>query len=213
MSPLPARFAGRWDNPTRLSYDDSVCWHLLLGGNPAVREATAAVAKRLEWFPNLSMTPQRWLHVTVARIGPVDVVTADDRARMLALAQRALTHVAPVVVTLQRVFYHPEAITLELAPAGALAPVLSAARESAREALGQRAPDDSGDWAPHLTLGYSTADQPAGPVIAELGRVLPSLEVTISEMSLVVQNGPEDGWDWRVEGTARLLGTPVPADI
>ena len=31
-------------------------------------------------------------------------------------------------------------------------------------------------------------------------------EVTIGEMSLVVQDGPEDLWNWRVAGSARLLG-------
>ena len=61
-------------------------------------------------------------------------------------------------------------------------------------------------WTPHLTLCYSTGEQPAAPVIAALGKALPPCAVTIDQLSLVVQNGPEQLWDWRVVGTARLLG-------
>lgn len=50
---------------------------------------------------------------------------------------------------------------------------------------------------PHMTLCYSTGKQPAAPVIAELGKTLPTLNVTIRELSLVVQDGPEDLWNWR----------------
>ena len=48
--------------------------------------------------------------------------------------------------------------------------------------------------------------QPAAPVIAQLGKTL-LVEVTIREMSHVVQDGPEDLWNWRVAGSARLLGS------
>jgi hypothetical protein len=45
-------------------------------------------------------------------------------------------------------------------------------------------------------------------VIAALGKALPEYEITITEMSLVVQDGPEDLWNWQVAGSARLLGAP-----
>jgi hypothetical protein len=123
MSPLPVQFTSRWDNRARQSYDDAVCWHLLLGGDPAAQAA--------------------------------------------------------------------------------------AARAATREVLGADPGDGEGDeWAPHLTLCYSTVQQPAAPVIAELGKTLPASAVTISEMSLVVQDGPEDLWNWCVAGSARLAGDP-----
>jgi hypothetical protein len=58
----------------------------------------------------------------------------------------------------------------------------------------------------HLAISYSTGEQPAAPVIAELGKTVPGCEVTIDQLSLVVQNGPEQLWDWRVTGAARLGG-------
>jgi 2'-5' RNA ligase len=206
MSPLPMRFTGRWDNPSRPSYENVVCWHLLLGGHAAVRAAAAAAQQRLAGFPGLHMTPLQWLHVTVLRAGTAGMVTQDDMSRMLARAQAELARTAPVAVTLQRVFYHPEAIALSVSPGSALAPVLSAARTATHEVLGANAGDgEEQEWLPHLTLCYSTADQPAAPVIAELGKTIPACEATIDEVSLVVQDGSEDQWNWRVAGSARLL--------
>lgn len=212
MSPLPVRFTGRWDNPSRPSYDDTVCWHLLLGSHPAVRTAAAAAQQRLARFPGLHMTPPQWLHVTVLRAGTAGLVTQDDMSRMLARAQAELIRTAPIGVTLQRIFYHPEAVALSVSPRSALAPVLAAARSATHEVLGETAADGEDDeWLPHLTLCYSTAVQPAAPVIAELGKTIPACEATIDKMSLVVQDGSEDEWNWRVAGTARLLGgQPAP---
>ena len=209
MSPLPLQFTGRWDNPSRPSYDNALCWHLLLGGQARVRAAADVVQQRLARFAGFHMTPPQWLHVTVMRAGTAGLVSQDDISRMLARAQAELARTAPVTVTLQRVFYHPEAIALSVSPRAALAPVLVAARTATREVLGTNANDgDQGEWMPHLTLCYSTGEQPAAPVIAELGKAIPAFEATISEISLVAQEGPEDQWHWRVAGSARLLGGP-----
>jgi 2'-5' RNA ligase len=214
MSPLPVRFTGRWDNPSRPSYEDAVCWHLLLGTQATVQAVAAVARQRLAGLTGLHMTPPEWLHVTVLRAGTADLVTQDDMSRMLARAQAHLARTAPVTVTLQRVFYHPEAIVLGVSSGSALAPVLTAARTATREVLGVIAGDcGEGKWAPHLTLCYSTADQAAAPVIAQLGKTLPPCEVTIGEMSLVVQDGAEDQWNWRVAGSARLLGAPGASGV
>jgi 2'-5' RNA ligase len=209
MSPLPERFTRRWDNPFRPSYDDTVCWHLLLGGNPAVQAAASTTKQRLAGFTALHMTPPEWLHVTVLRVGTAGQVTQDELSRMLARAQACLAQTAPVTVSFQRIFYHPEAITLLASPKSALSPILEAARTATHEVLDTDADDrDEDKWLPHLTLCYSATEQPAAPVIAALGKTLPTCEATITEMSLVVQDGPETLWNWQVAGSARLLGGP-----
>lgn len=208
MSPFPAQFTRRWDDNTRrLSYNDAVCWHVLLGGDAAVQAAAATARQRLARFTGLHMTPPEWLHVTILRAGTADTMTQEDMNRMVARAQADLARTAPVTITLQRVLYHPEAIVLSVSPGSALAPVLAAARTATHEILGPDAGDLEGnEFVPHLTLCYSTAEQPAAPVIAELGKTLPPCEVTVGELSLVVQDGPEDEWNWRVAGSVRLLG-------
>jgi 2'-5' RNA ligase len=209
MSQLPAQFTSRWnDDRSRPSYDDAVCWHLLLGGHAGVQAAAADARRRLAGFAGLHMTPPQWLHVTVLRAGTADRITGGDMEQMLARAQAALARTPPVTVTLRRVLYHPEAIALSVSPASALAPVRAAAHAATRGIPGMDAGDDrEEEWTPHLTLCYSTAEQPAAPVIAALGKTLPAREVTIREMSLVVQEGPEHLWKWRVAGSAGLLGS------
>jgi 2'-5' RNA ligase len=111
-------------------------------------------------------------------------------------------------VRLGRVLHHPEGIALGVSPADALTPVFEAAQAATREVTGMSGIMETPGtaWFPHLTLCYTTREQPAAPVIAELGTALPGREVTIDRLSLVLQHGPEQLWDWRIAGTARMLG-------
>ena len=93
-------------------------------------------------------------------------------------------------------------------PAEALAPVLEAAKHATREVTGS--PGQVGNklpWTPHVTIAYSTARQPDGPIISALSQSLPERKVRISSVSLVNQIGPERSWNWRPEATVRLGAT------
>ena len=205
--PLPVRFTDRWgDRREAVSFQDGVCWHLLLGGQPPVRALAADAQQRLAGFGGLHMTPLRWLHITVLLAGSAGEMTREDTNGMLARARALLSGTPPVAVALKRVVYHPEGIALAVAPKGALDPVLAAARAATSEVTGMAAGDPGPAWMPHMTLCYSTGQQPAAPVIAALGRELPGCEVTIDTLSLVIQRGPELLWDWRPIGAADLLG-------
>jgi 2'-5' RNA ligase len=213
MSPLPAQFTDRWGSSRGgLSYEDSVCWHLLLGSDAGVRAVVAGAQRRLARFGGMHMTPARWLHATILLAGPAAAITRDDMGRMLARATTALAGTPAPTMTLGRVLYSPEGIALRMSPASALAPVLAAAQAATRAVTGASGSteDLASDWTPHLTICYSTDEQPAAPVIAELGKAIPACEVTIDRLSLVVQNGPEQLWDWRVAGTARIGANDSP---
>jgi 2'-5' RNA ligase len=209
MSPLPARFTDRWgDTREAPSFADAVCWHLLLGGQPPVRALVTEAQRRLAGFRGLHMTPLRWLHITVLLAGSAAEMTQDDTNEMLARARALLAATPPVTVTLKRVMYHPEGIALAVSPQDALNPVFEAAQAAISEITGSAAQSPGSAWTPHMTLCYSTSQQPAAPVIAALGRELPGCEVTLDKLSLVIQRGPELLWDWRPLGTADLLGRP-----
>jgi 2'-5' RNA ligase superfamily len=125
---------------------------------------------------------------------------------MISEATQMLSKVQPIPVTLGHVLYHPEAIMLAVRPHYALDPILKAVEYATRKATGR---DGVGNeslsaWTPHVTVSYSTAEQPAGPIIAALGKELPSCEVRISSVSLVIQQGPERLWDWVPVGTVHL---------
>jgi hypothetical protein len=90
---------------------------------------------------------------------------------MVSEARDSLSRVAPIPVVLDRILYHPEAILLAVRPASALSPVLHAARSATCSATGRDgAINESATWTPHVTVSYSTTDQPATPIIEALGK-------------------------------------------
>jgi hypothetical protein len=102
--------------------------------------------------------------------------------------------------------YHPEAIMLAVQPEHALDPILRAVQTATRLATGTEGAINGSlpSWTPHITLSYSTAEQPSGPIIASLGKELPGCDVVVSAVSLVIQWGPERLWDWEPVGTVQL---------
>ncbi len=128
---------------------------------------------------------------------------------MTRTAASLLADVPPVTVTLGRVLYHPEAIMLGVTPAETLQPIHDAAVQATQQATGT--PDTGTDppsWIPHITICYSTADRPAQPLIDALGLQLPSCDIQVSALSLVIQHGPERTWDWSIIDTIHL-GEPA----
>lgn len=206
MSPLPAELTDRWqDRAEPAPGQGLVYWHMLVGRHPQVTALARDAQRRLAAFTGLHMTPLEWLHMTALIAGPADQISARDCDRMAAAAARLLAGTAPITVTFGKVLYHPEAIMLAATPPDALAPVRDAVRQATREVAGTNGQAaHAGPWTPHVTVCYSTSRQPAGPVIEALGRRLPPAEVQISDVSLVIQHGPERQWDWQPAATVRL---------
>jgi 2'-5' RNA ligase len=206
MSPLPQQFTNRWpDHSGSSPFEDSVCWHLLVGDQPGVREIARNAQQRIAAFDGLHMTPIRWLHITVLRAGSTAEITQTDMEEMLDRARLLLATTRPVTVAVRRLIYHPEAIALDVSPESALQPILEAAEAATRTITGI-VKNTRSSWTPHLTLCYSTSQRSAAPIIAALGKELPRCEVTIDKVSLVMQRGPERLWDWQPVGVARLQG-------
>jgi 2'-5' RNA ligase len=211
VSPLPERLIDRW----RDGYGDAdpeygtLYWHILLGGDPELRVTAQAAQSRVSQFPGLHLTPLQWLHLTVLAAGPSDQISAHARSEMLARAGSYLGGTGSITVEFGRVFYHQEAIVLMAHPSEALLPIREAAERATRTVTGHSGANgrSSAQWAPHVTLCYSTSVQPAQPIIAALGERLPSCQIAIDTLSLVVQQGAEWLWNWTPVGTVSLLGS------
>ncbi|MFF4124203.1 2'-5' RNA ligase family protein [Microbispora rosea] len=174
-----------------------IYWHVLLRDHPQVRAIASEAHRRLAGIGGLDPVPYEWLHLTTLVVGLTDEVAEEQLTALIAEARKRLADVQPITVTLGRVLYHPEAIALAAHPAEALVPMLNAVRAATSDAVGHDGALDTNPWIPHVTVAYSSAEQPAEPVIAALGRHLPDCEVTIDHISLVIQDGPEYLWDWR----------------
>jgi 2'-5' RNA ligase len=206
MTALPEQMIDRWEHRAdRAPGEDTVYWHVLMRDHPEVIALARQAQQRLAKFPGLHMTPLAWLHMTTMVAGPAERFTHSQLDLMATTAADMLADVPPITVTLGHILYHPEAIMLGVAPTSALAPIREAAATATSQVNGDRhIQGEAANWVPHITICYSTAHQPAAPLIAALGENLPSCEVRVSALNLVIQHGPERRWDWTTAATVRL---------
>jgi 2'-5' RNA ligase len=206
MTALPEWMEDRWEHRAEPAPGEgTVYWHMPMHDYPQVTALAREARQRLAPFSGLHMTPLERLHMTIMVAGPTAQFTSAQLDRMASTAADLLSTMPPVTVTLGRVLYHPEAITLGASPAKALAPIRNAALTATRLATGQDLTHDEHErWIPHITICYSTAHQPAAPLIAALGESLPRCDIQISAFSLIIQRGPERRWDWSTIATIRL---------
>jgi 2'-5' RNA ligase len=203
MTALPEWMTDRWQHRADPAPREGVVyWHMPMHDYPQVIGLARDAQQQLAAFGGLHMTPLDRLHVTTMIAGPATSFTDGQLRQMARAAADLLGNVAPITVTLGRVLYHPEAITLGVSPGKALTPIRDAAVTATRLVTGnKKARDDLERWIPHITVCYSTAHQPAAPLIAVLGENLPRCEVEISALSLTIQRGPERRWDWTTVAT------------
>ncbi len=209
MNPLPAQMADHWwqrpgRRPGRMLYH----WHLTFHDQPKVVELAGMAQARLKGLPGLDMVAPQWLHLTTLVVGFADEIPESSVAEMVSGARERLATVAPIPVTMGRVGYHPQAVTLVVEPVDALNPVLAAVREAAG-AAGCPGYTDTDPWIPHVSVAYSHSDGPAAPIIEALGRWLPTTEVTIKSISLVSQTKVGHSWQWQPVAEVHLTGGKV----
>src|SRR5579859_3496491 len=152
MSPLPTQMANHWWQrpgryPGRILYQ----WHMAFHDQPEVRELVSMAQARLDGLAGLDMVEPHLLHLTTYIVGFADEIPQSAVDQMTADARERLSMVASIPVTLGKVGYHPQAITLLVEPLGVLDPVLNAVRE-ATEAIGCHGHTDTDPWMPHISV-------------------------------------------------------------
>jgi 2'-5' RNA ligase len=203
VSPLPEQMEDRWAlRVDPVPGDGVLYWHALLRDYPEVQELAGLARERLSGFNGLHFTPPEWLHMTTLLLGPRDKFSDEQIADMTDRARESLARLAPVRIELGRVLYHPQAIVLGIGPREALAPVQAAVWA----ACGLERSADEPVWVPHTTVAYSTARQPAAPLVSALGTELPHRTALLRSVSLVAQWGPEREWQWEPFTTIPLGG-------
>jgi 2'-5' RNA ligase len=203
---MPAQMIDRWRNRAEIGPGDGdVYWHVLMNDQPQVVETARDTQQRLARFPGLHMTPLERLHMTTLLAGPLHEFSPDQQQQMIKTASAILADTPAISVTVGGIGYHPEAVVLHVKPKRALAGVYHAVQAATHAVTGSRDPNGTAPpWLPHITVCYSTADQPMAPIIAALATQQRECRIQITTVSLVVQHGPERLWDWRTVGTVQL---------
>jgi 2'-5' RNA ligase len=204
VNPLPRQMANHWwQRPGRLPGRMLYQWHLAFHDQPKVIELAEMAQARLKGLPGLDMVAPEFLHLTTLIVGFADEIQESTVEKMVSGVRERLAPVPPIPVTLGRVGYHPQAVTLVVEPVDALNPLLAAVRE-ATDAAGCEGYTDTNPWIPHISVAYSHSDGPAAPIIDALGRWLPKTEVTIKSISLVSQTQVGHSWQWQPVAEVRL---------
>ncbi|MFC1418609.1 2'-5' RNA ligase family protein [Streptacidiphilus cavernicola] len=142
-------------------------WHLTFDHALQVHRLAEAYRQRLATVPGLDLIPNQWLHLTMQGLGFVDEVAQDDVEAIVAIARAQLALVPAFDVTIDRPAFTPEAIRWEAAPRE---PV-EAVRDAIRTAIGTvwaEVPEQRDGFGPHISIAYSNAALPAGPVLAAI---------------------------------------------
>jgi 2'-5' RNA ligase len=173
-------------------------WHILFKNQPQVAAIASIGQEKLAGLHGLHFTPQEWLHITTLVPGLADQFTSSQVESMITHARRLLSRFPSFQITLGKVFYHPEAIVLSVQPNDALYSLRKAVWQATKLVTDTGEKLDCRSWIPHITLAYSTANQPASPIIDALGRELPASKATVDSICLVNQAGAERQWNWQI---------------
>jgi 2'-5' RNA ligase len=204
MSPLPTEFHDRWMNRAEPATGlGTVYWHVLMSRYEGARLAAQDAQALLSQVDGFHLTPPEWLHMTTYLVGPAERYDRQQLAGMIATAKRELASASPIEVRISRILYHPEAVMLAIDPAQELQQL----RTAAAVASGTEATKSGPSWAPHMTVGYSTTNRSAEPIVRLLGLSVASRTATIDRLTLVIQWGPERTWNWESVGEIVLSNT------
>jgi 2'-5' RNA ligase len=173
---------------------------------PEIRTGAVEAQRRLAGFPGLHLTPLAWLHMTIVPICGIHELASAEAAAVVAAARERLATLPAIGIDASQLLYHPEAIVLRLRPGRRLALLADTVIEATATALpGWNANRRvTKPWIPHVTIAYSTADQPASPIVAAAGQSIAPRRGVVNEVALVEQWGPERSWDWRVVDTVSM---------
>jgi hypothetical protein len=77
---------------------------------------------------------------------------------------------------------------LAVEPAGELREIRRAIDAATSSVIGTTADGEaSSRWIPHVTVGYSTSEQSAGPIVEALGTSVSERRLVVEVLSLVIQ--------------------------
>jgi 2'-5' RNA ligase len=130
-------------------------WYLTFEHDAEVQRLAAAARRALRRDAPVAPVPARWLHLTLAELGPLDAVpghVADDCAR---LAAAYLAETGPVDLEVGRVSTMPGAVVLPVTSSA-----LTEVYDGLLAALGDLLPQPPAQrrFAPHVSVAYVDRD-------------------------------------------------------
>lgn len=180
-------------------------WHITFAGNDCadLHRLAADYRKALAPLPGLGLIPDQWLHLTMQGVGFIDEVQEHDVTRIVEAAQARLAAVPAFDLTFTRPLVTPEAVQWAVDPRGP-----NAVRDAIREAIADVWPDvpePADGFKAHVSIAYSSATGPAGPIETGLDSIDPGpASVRVREAALIVLHRDRRMYEWETYGAVAL---------
>ncbi|MFG3045879.1 2'-5' RNA ligase family protein [Streptomyces sp. NPDC048241] len=182
-------------------------WHLTWEGQDEVHRLAAEYRDALAPFAfagELTLIPDRWLHLTMQGIGFVDEVAERDVRAIADAARERLAAVPAFDVQAGSHVLAPEAILLPVQPAGSVAEVREAIRGAISDVL-HDVREKPTDFRPHVSVAYSASDGPAAPVEEALAaREFTPAQARVTSAELIVIHRDNKMYEWETFASVPL---------
>lgn len=139
-----------WTSERRLWW-----WYLTFAGDTEVQRLAAQARAAIRPDAPVDAVPPRWLHLTLAELGPVDAVPHHVTDECVRRTRAALADVGPVDLEIGRVDTMPGAVVLPVSADG-LAEVYDALLSGLQQTLPR--PPAQRRFAPHVSVAYVDRD-------------------------------------------------------
>ncbi|MER8014515.1 2'-5' RNA ligase family protein [Streptomyces griseoluteus] len=180
-------------------------WHLTWGGQDDVHRLAAEYRDALAPYAGeLTLIPDRWLHLTMQGIGFVGEVAERDVRAVVDAASERLAAVPAFDVRVGPHVLAPEAVLLPVQPGGSVDAVRGAVRGAIGDVLG-KVPESATGFRPHVSVAYSASDGPAAPVEGALAaREFSPARARVSSAELIVIHRDNEMYEWETFATVPL---------
>ena len=175
-------------------------WHLTFDDATAapLHDLVNHLHTELADVEGLDLIPQQWLHLTMQGLGFTDEVSAEDVDAITRAATQHLAAVASFDVTLGPIEADDEATGLLVRPWTAVAAVRSGIRAAIAD-VWDEVPENP-EFHPHVSIAYSNADVPTGPIrerVAALRDIKP-VSIPVKGAQLIRLNRDNQMYEWDI---------------
>ncbi|MEU4109427.1 2'-5' RNA ligase family protein [Streptomyces sp. NPDC027717] len=180
-------------------------WHLTWEGQDDVHRLAAEYRDVLAPFAGeLTLIPDRWLHLTMQGVGFVGEVADRDVHAVSAAARERLAAVPAFDVQVGPHVLDPEAVLLHVHPASAVPQVRDAIRGAIGDVLND-VPENATGFRPHVSVAYSASDSPAAPVEEALAvREFTPARARATNAELIVIHRDHEMYEWETFASVPL---------
>jgi 2'-5' RNA ligase len=183
-------------------------WHLTFDSQPALHQLVRRIQAGLN-VPGLGLdlVPREGLHLTMQGLGFTDEVGAGDVDAIVEQVAVRCASIPPVRISLGPVDPDTEGVGLLVSPWAPVERVRTAVRDGIG-AVWREVPEPADGFRPHVTVAYSGADVPAGPLREALAplRLLPPVDVLVGEVQLIALSRDDRVYRWDVVAAVPLRG-------